>query len=41
VHCHIDAHLTGGLAMALLVEDGKTELEVTIPPPYDLPVCAL
>jgi laccase len=41
VHCHIDAHLTGGLAMALLVEDGKTELEATVPPPYDLPVCAL
>ncbi|GJN08139.1 hypothetical protein PR202_ga26031 [Eleusine coracana subsp. coracana] len=39
VHCHIDAHLTGGLAMALVVEDGKTELEATMPPPYDLPVC--
>ncbi|KAI4964310.1 hypothetical protein ZWY2020_006709 [Hordeum vulgare] len=41
VHCHIDAHLTGGLAMALVVEDGKTELQTTMPPPVDLPICGL
>ncbi|KAF7054203.1 hypothetical protein CFC21_061926 [Triticum aestivum] len=41
VHCHIDAHLTGGLAMALVVEDGKTELQTTMPPPLDLPLCGL
>uniref|UniRef100_A0A0D9VT09 Laccase n=1 Tax=Leersia perrieri TaxID=77586 RepID=A0A0D9VT09_9ORYZ len=41
VHCHIDAHLTGGLAMALLVEDGEAELEATMPPPLDLPLCVL
>ncbi|KAL5218629.1 hypothetical protein ABZP36_019313 [Zizania latifolia] len=41
VHCHIDAHLTGGLAMALLVEDGEAELEATMAPPLDLPICAL
>jgi laccase len=41
VHCHIDAHLTGGLAMALVVEDGKAELESTVPPPLDLPICGL
>ncbi|KAL5211033.1 hypothetical protein ABZP36_006656 [Zizania latifolia] len=41
VHCHIDAHLTGGLAMALLVEDGESELEATMAPPLDLPICVL
>jgi laccase len=41
VHCHIDAHLTGGLAMALLVEDGESELEATVAPPLDLPICVL
>ncbi|KAF7056601.1 hypothetical protein CFC21_063992 [Triticum aestivum] len=41
VHCHIDAHLSGGLAMALLVEDGKGELQATVPPPLDLPICGL
>ncbi|XP_006651285.2 laccase-3 [Oryza brachyantha] len=41
VHCHIDAHLTGGLAMALLVEDGESELEATMAPPLDLPLCIL
>ncbi|KAF0902254.1 hypothetical protein E2562_014488 [Oryza meyeriana var. granulata] len=41
VHCHIDAHLTGGLAMALLVEDGEAELEATMAPPLDLPLCVL
>jgi laccase len=41
VHCHIDAHLTGGLAMALVVEDGKAEFESTVPPPLDLPICGL
>uniref|UniRef100_A0A0D3FHD3 Laccase n=1 Tax=Oryza barthii TaxID=65489 RepID=A0A0D3FHD3_9ORYZ len=41
VHCHIDAHLTGGLGMALLVEDGEAELEATMAPPLDLPLCAL
>lgn len=41
VHCHIDAHLTGGLGMALLVEDGKAELQATVPPPLDLPICGV
>ncbi|KAJ1699075.1 hypothetical protein LUZ63_007587 [Rhynchospora breviuscula] len=39
VHCHIDAHLTWGLAMAFIVENGEGEDEKLLPPPFDLPVC--
>ncbi|GLU11930.1 hypothetical protein SLE2022_286480 [Rubroshorea leprosula] len=39
VHCHIDAHLTWGLAMAFLVENGVGELQTVQPPPLDLPQC--
>ncbi|PKU67983.1 Laccase-3 [Dendrobium catenatum] len=39
VHCHIDSHLTWGLAMAFLVENGVGKLQSTIPPPLDLPKC--
>ncbi|KAL3518168.1 hypothetical protein ACH5RR_020757 [Cinchona calisaya] len=38
-HCHIDAHLTWGLAMSFLVENGKGELQTIEPPPADLPRC--
>ncbi|KAL3530773.1 hypothetical protein ACH5RR_010095 [Cinchona calisaya] len=38
-HCHIDAHLTWGLGMAFLVENGKGELQTVEPPPADLPQC--
>ncbi|XP_072974669.1 laccase-3-like [Typha angustifolia] len=39
VHCHLDVHITWGLAMAFLVENGVGALESTQPPPRDLPVC--
>ncbi|XP_020578875.1 laccase-3-like [Phalaenopsis equestris] len=39
VHCHIESHLTWGLAMAFLVENGVGKLQSTIPPPLDLPKC--
>ncbi|KAH7836885.1 hypothetical protein Vadar_006971 [Vaccinium darrowii] len=39
MHCHIDAHLTWGLAMAFLVENGAGELQSIGPPPEDLPQC--
>ncbi|XP_027109363.2 laccase-3-like [Coffea arabica] len=38
-HCHIDAHLTWGLAMSFLVENGIGELQTVEPPPADLPRC--
>ncbi|XP_066356479.1 laccase-23-like [Miscanthus floridulus] len=39
MHCHLDVHITWGLAMAFLVEDGVGELESLDAPPADLPVC--
>ncbi|XP_052184538.1 laccase-3-like [Diospyros lotus] len=39
MHCHIDSHLTWGLAMAFLVENGEGELQSIVPPPADLPPC--
>ena len=39
MHCHIDAHLSLGLAMVFLVENGVGELESIEPPPADLPPC--
>ncbi|XP_057512270.1 laccase-12-like [Actinidia eriantha] len=39
MHCHIDAHLTWGLAMAFAVENGVGELQSIDPPPEDLPPC--
>ena len=39
MHCHIDAHLSLGLAMVFLVENGAGELESIEPPPADLPPC--
>lgn len=39
LHCHLDVHITWGLAMAFLVEDGVGELEALEPPPVDLPLC--
>ncbi|KAM0941210.1 putative laccase [Dioscorea sansibarensis] len=39
MHCHLDVHITWGLAMAFLVEDGIGELETLEAPPPDLPVC--
>ncbi|KAL1542920.1 Laccase-5 [Salvia divinorum] len=39
MHCHLDVHITWGLAMAFLVENGVGELQTLQPPPPDLPVC--
>ncbi|XP_059664353.1 laccase-3-like [Cornus florida] len=39
MHCHIDAHLTWGLAMSFLVEDGVGESQLIMPPPEDFPPC--
>lgn len=38
-HCHIDSHLTWGLAMSFEVENGVGEAESLEPPPPDLPRC--
>ncbi|KAJ0084132.1 hypothetical protein Patl1_30999 [Pistacia atlantica] len=39
MHCHIDSHLTWGLAMVFLVENGVGKLQSVQPPPLDLPRC--
>ncbi|XP_058075501.1 laccase-3-like [Magnolia sinica] len=39
MHCHLDVHITWGLAMALLVENGVGKLQSLEPPPADLPPC--
>ncbi|XP_052185641.1 laccase-13-like [Diospyros lotus] len=39
MHCHIDSHLTWGMAMSFLVENGFGEMESIEPPPADLPPC--
>ncbi|MCD7458266.1 high-affinity glucose transporter [Datura stramonium] len=39
MHCHLDVHITWGLGMSFLVENGVSELEAVEEPPVDLPVC--
>ncbi|KAL8525579.1 hypothetical protein ACS0TY_014989 [Phlomoides rotata] len=39
MHCHIDSHLTWGLGMAFVVENGPGELQSMEAPPPDLPPC--
>ncbi|XP_054812135.1 laccase-2 [Prosopis cineraria] len=39
MHCHFDAHLSWGLRMAWIVEDGKLPDQKMLPPPPDLPKC--
>ncbi|KAF5183483.1 Laccase [Thalictrum thalictroides] len=39
VHCHREAHLTWGLNMAFVVENGPTPSTSLPPPPSDLPTC--
>ncbi|CAL4995975.1 unnamed protein product [Urochloa decumbens] len=39
MHCHLDVHITWGLAMAFLVDDGVGELQSLQAPPPDLPIC--
>ncbi|XVF24190.1 hypothetical protein REPUB_Repub13aG0106200 [Reevesia pubescens] len=39
MHCHLDVHITWGLAMAFMVENGFGELQTLQAPPPDLPIC--
>ncbi|NP_001105921.2 putative laccase precursor [Zea mays] len=39
MHCHFDVHLSWGLSMAWLVNDGPLPNEKMLPPPSDLPKC--
>ncbi|EEF41506.1 laccase, putative [Ricinus communis] len=39
MHCHLDVHITWGLAMAFLVENGVGVLQSIEAPPEDLPPC--
>ncbi|XP_074587061.1 laccase-4-like [Curcuma longa] len=39
MHCHIEAHLSWGLKMAWLVQDGTLPKQKLPPPPSDLPKC--
>ena len=39
MHCHLDAHLPFGLAMAFEVDDGPTPDTILPPPPPDYPQC--
>ncbi|GAU49339.1 hypothetical protein TSUD_88460 [Trifolium subterraneum] len=39
MHCHFDVHLSWGLRMAWIVEDGKLPNQKLPPPPKDLPKC--
>ncbi|KAI9081808.1 hypothetical protein K1719_036070 [Acacia pycnantha] len=39
MHCHFDVHLSWGLRMAWIVEDGKLPDQKLPPPPSDLPKC--
>ncbi|GKV10098.1 hypothetical protein SLEP1_g21509 [Rubroshorea leprosula] len=38
-HCHLDAHISVGLATAFVVENGPTPSTTLPPPPADLPQC--
>ncbi|XP_050290854.1 laccase-2-like [Quercus robur] len=39
MHCHFDVHLSWGLRMAWVVQDGKLPNQKLPPPPSDLPKC--
>ncbi|XP_066362288.1 putative laccase-11 [Miscanthus floridulus] len=39
MHCHLDVHLSWGLAMAWLVNDGPLPNQKLPPPPSDIPRC--
>ncbi|XP_027167966.1 laccase-1 [Coffea eugenioides] len=39
IHCHLEEHTTWGLAMGLVVQEGKNPSQCLIPPPDDLPPC--
>ncbi|XP_022993163.1 laccase-12-like [Cucurbita maxima] len=39
MHCHLDVHITWGLAMVFLVDNGVGQLQSIEAPPPDLPIC--
>ncbi|XP_020224415.1 laccase-2 isoform X2 [Cajanus cajan] len=39
MHCHIDVHMSWGLRMAWIVNDGELSHQKLPPPPSDLPKC--
>ncbi|XVF08213.1 hypothetical protein REPUB_Repub06bG0206900 [Reevesia pubescens] len=39
MHCHLDSHLSVGLATAFVIENGPTPETTLPPPPADLPQC--
>ncbi|XP_077248526.1 laccase-6-like [Tasmannia lanceolata] len=39
MHCHLDIHLSWGLAMAFIVKNGEGVLETLPHPPADMPLC--
>lgn len=39
MHCHFEVHLSWGLRMAWIVQDGKLPNQNLLPPPPDLPSC--
>ncbi|KAJ8764045.1 hypothetical protein K2173_004936 [Erythroxylum novogranatense] len=39
MHCHLDVHISWGLAMVFVVENGVGELQSLESPPEDLPLC--
>nr|QCZ35183.1 laccase 16 [Salvia miltiorrhiza] len=41
VHCHLEEHTSWGLAMGLVVENGREPSQCLLPPPNDLPPCSV
>lgn len=39
MHCHLEVHVSWGLKMAWLVQDGNLPNQKLLPPPSDLPKC--
>jgi laccase len=39
MHCHLDVHITWGLAMIFVVSNGPDSLLSLDSPPMDLPQC--
>lgn len=39
IHCHLQSHISWGLAMAIIVENGPLPSQSLLPPPDGLPSC--
>ncbi|KAL5222123.1 hypothetical protein ABZP36_026836 [Zizania latifolia] len=39
MHCHLEVHVSWGLKMAWVVQDGRLPIQKILPPPSDLPKC--